>query len=75
MKRTGILGLCLTAVFATGAMTATGASAEPEEEYKLKNLPEIGRCVPSAPLQGEYKNRFCVYGANGKGRNNWQPGP
>ena len=75
MKRTRILGVCLTAVFAAGAITATGASAEPEEEYKLKNLPEIGRCVEATPMTGEYKNHFCVYGANGKGRNNWQSGP
>ncbi len=75
MKRMRILGLLLIAAAATSAVLAASASAEPGEEQKFKNLPEIGRCVPSAPLQGEYKNRFCVYGANGKGRNNWQPGP
>jgi hypothetical protein len=50
MRRIRIVGLCLVAVFAIGAVTATGASAFGEP-------PEVGRCLPKAG--GDWKNSGC----------------
>ncbi len=40
-----------------------------------ETLPELGRCVAATPNTGEYKNGLCVSWAEGRGRNNWLPGP
>jgi hypothetical protein len=50
MRRIRIVGLCLVAVFAIGAVTATGASAFGEP-------PEVGRCLAKAG--GDWKNSGC----------------
>jgi hypothetical protein len=41
----------------------------------VEGLPEFGRCVKSAPKQGEYRYVHCNVDAAGKGTHNWLPGP
>jgi hypothetical protein len=56
MRYVRMLGLCLVAVFAIGAITAAGASA-----FK----PEWGKCIAQA--NGRYKDAGCTEKAHGKG--------
>jgi hypothetical protein len=69
-----IAGLCLAAVFATGAIAATTASAE--VEYPLTGLPELGRCV-KVGTGGLYKYKNCTgkQSATKKGAYEWKAGP
>jgi hypothetical protein len=52
-QRTRTLGLCLTALFALAALTATAASAK-------STLPEWGTCEPAETHQGLYGNSNCT---------------
>jgi hypothetical protein len=67
MKRIGIAGLCLVAVFATGALASTTASA---------GLPELGRCekVGSGGLY-IYKSCTGKQSATHNGAYEWKAGP
>jgi hypothetical protein len=66
MRRIRIVGLCLVAVFALGAVTATGASAFGEP-------PEVGRCIKHAG--GIWKNGGCsVKAVPGEEKFEWYPG-
>lgn len=65
MRRIRIVGLCLVAVFAIGAVTATGASAFGEP-------PEVGRCIKKAG--GDWKNAGCsVPAVAGEEKFEWYP--
>jgi len=61
MKRMRILGLALVAVFAFAAMTAAGASAT-KPQWKV--------CVKSEKGKGEFSDKLCSVGAEGKGSYN-----
>src|SRR5713226_6850597 len=53
MKRTRIIGLCLVAVCAMFALTASSALA-------TENLPHYGKCTATAVGVGAYKNSGCT---------------
>jgi hypothetical protein len=57
--------------------TSGGGSsgASPADRFTYVTLPELGRCVKSAPEMGEYKFGHCAVPAAGKGSNNWLMGP
>ncbi len=62
MRHVRMLGLCLVAVFAIGAIAASGASA---------GLPEFGQCVAKAG--GKYANEGCTEKAKkGTGKFEWR---
>jgi hypothetical protein len=66
MRRIRIVGLCLVAVFAIGAVSATGASAFGEP-------PEVGRCIKKAG--GDWKDGGCKTPAKaGEEKFEWYPG-
>jgi hypothetical protein len=66
MRRIRIAGLCLVAVFAIGAVSATGASAFGEP-------PEVGRCLKKAG--GDWKDGGCKTPAKvGEEKFEWYPG-
>lgn len=63
MKRTRIMGLCLAAVLALGAIVAAVAQAEP---------PQFGRCVASAG--GKFNDPSCTEELKAGGKFEWDPG-
>src|ERR1700704_741739 len=66
MKLSRMLGACVMAVMALGAVFAAGASA---------SLPELGRCVAVPRGSGEYIGRNCNHKSpTGKGEYNFLPG-
>jgi len=64
MKRTRIMGLCLVAVCALFALTASSALA-------TENLPHYGQCV--AKSGGNYTNNGCTKEKKGAGTFEWEP--
>jgi hypothetical protein len=57
MKRIRIVGLCLVAMFALGAVAATSASAE---------LPEYKTCIKASPKEsGKFNNKECTVASKG----------
>lgn len=66
MKRIRIVGLCLVAVFAFGALYAGAAQA---------SSPEYGQCLPGK--KAEYSNASCTVKSvkPKKGKFEWHPGP
>jgi len=66
------IGLCLVGALAIATAGATSASAA---EYTMEGIPEFGRCVAVEKGTGEYKGRYCLTPAAGKGSYNWLPGP
>jgi len=66
MKRTRIVGLCLVAVCAMFALTASSALA-------FENLPHYGKCVAKSP--SKYSNGGCTKKAKteAEGKFEWQP--
>jgi hypothetical protein len=72
MKRIRIVGLCLMAAFAIGAVASSTASAV----TVIK--PEVGRCVKAAvPAEGLYTSAACTLQQKPKktGAYEWLPGP
>lgn len=76
MKRIRIVGACLLATFALGAVVAASASAA--------ELPEVGRCVAVEGVQegkktvfsGAYSSPRCTHEKPGhNGKYEWLPGP
>jgi hypothetical protein len=58
MRHVRMLGLCLMAVFAFGAITAAGASAK---------FPELGKCA-EVETGGKYTDSACLVKAHAKGK-------
>jgi hypothetical protein len=70
MKRIGVVGLCLIAVFASSAIVVASASAE---------APEYGRCLKAEKIgkvyNGGYTNSSCTTASESKtGKYEWFPG-
>jgi len=65
MKRVRMMGLCVAAVFALGAVVVASASAA---------APEFGRCVKTAKGAGKFSNAGCTK-EKAPGSYEWLPGP
>jgi hypothetical protein len=69
----GILASGMLVAVSVSLMLASGAGAA---EYNMKNMPEIGRCVPVAPHTGEFAGKYCLHAVEGNnGSYNWLSGP
>ena len=67
MTRLRMIGLCLVAVLAIGAVAAAGASAE---------APEYGRCIKKAKTEGAgFSDSNCGTAVGTEGKYEWLAGP
>jgi type 1 fimbria pilin len=61
MKRMRIMGLCLVAIFAMGAVLAVSASAAEPEWAECAKAPKVGKTTPT----GEFSDKNCSVAAAG----------
>jgi len=66
MKRMSLMGLCLAAVIATGAIAVTSAFAA--------DSIEVGRCIKGAANSGKYGDAGCSKFNTGEKKYEWSPG-
>jgi hypothetical protein len=74
MRRFGVMGLMALAALSVSASLASSANAE---EYKITELPQLGRCVKASPAKtGEWFGKHCqLHSATSEGEYNWIQGP